>query len=130
PDRRVAGFLDSGQDLRVVDLVGGGDDELAGLCADLDVGDTGNLADLLADRHLAVPAGHARHLVFVRSHRIASAIWVPPAGTSVSATLYRFREFMQGGPDCPVNGPAASTGYSSGVVVGCVVVVRHTPRMA
>src|SRR5699024_12348356 len=117
-------FLDSGQDLRVVDLVGGGDDELAGLCADLDVGDTGNLADLLADRHLAVPAGHARHLVFVRSHRIASSIWVPPAGTCVSATVYPLRVFLQGGPDAPVNGPAAPKRYATGVSVECEDLAR------
>src|SRR5699024_12791374 len=118
PDCVVAGFLVMGDGLRFVDVVGGGVDERAGLCAGLAVGDTGNLAALLADRHLAVPAGHARHLVFVRSHRIASSIWVPPAGTCVSATVYPLRVFLQGGPDSPVNGPAASKGYASGVCFG------------
>ncbi|MBM7817511.1 hypothetical protein JOE56_002205 [Brevibacterium paucivorans] len=46
---RVAGLLDGGQDLRVVEVALGGDDQPAGLSADLDAGDTGDLADLLAD---------------------------------------------------------------------------------
>src|SRR5699024_12449247 len=59
---RIAGLFDGSQDLCVVDLAGGGDHEPSRLGADLDVGDTGDLADLLADCRLAVPAGPARHL--------------------------------------------------------------------
>src|SRR5699024_8331902 len=65
-DRRVAGILDRGEDLCVIEGLLGGDDEAARLGADLNVSHPGELTDLLADGHLAVPTGHSGHLVLVR----------------------------------------------------------------
>src|SRR3954447_12517487 len=57
--QRVAGLVDGGGDRVVVHRGLAGHGQRAGLEVDLDVGDAGDGADLLADRADAVGAGHA-----------------------------------------------------------------------
>src|SRR5699024_5308107 len=61
----VSRLLDRGEDGVILHGLVGSEREGAALVADLDLVDAGDLADLLADGHLAVPAGHAAHAVLV-----------------------------------------------------------------
>jgi len=55
----IAGFFDGSSYGRVVDRYLADDGEPAGGQVDLDVGDTGNLADLVGYRVRAVTSGHS-----------------------------------------------------------------------
>src|SRR5690625_267187 len=73
-------------------VVSGGDDEATCLSAHLDAGHPGELAALLADGHLAMPAGHTGHLVLVRRrHDRAPLILIPPGGIGSRLRLYPLR---------------------------------------
>src|SRR5690606_37026465 len=79
---------DGGEHGGLVDRGVGADAEQAGLVADLDAGDAGDLADLLADGRLAVAAGHAGDLEVDR-------------GRAHGTLLVMIRVYPQGVSNCP-----------------------------
>src|SRR5690554_2900941 len=77
---RVAGLIDGGQDRGVRQLCVGGDDQRAVLRTDLDGLHAGDLADLFADRRLAVGATHASDVVGGGGHGVSFTHSNTPGG--------------------------------------------------
>src|SRR5699024_5785856 len=76
----VPGFVDGGDDRLQVDVVGSGHGDQLVVAVDLDVGDAGDLGDLLLDGCLAVAAGHALNgEVRLDAHGIAPWVARAPA---------------------------------------------------